>query len=486
MSELSCSLNNLLTMSEGILPKENSSVTIETLDYKVNFEIKLAIMLESLWWFQTRFQLGEENLWPVFLYSTGRIQLLCITDADMVKEVGLCSSLSLGKPSYLSKDRGPLLGLGIVSTSGPIWAHQRKIIAPEFYPDKVKRMMSLMVDSTTSILRCWEDKIIKSEEKGIADIKIDEDLRSLSADIISRACFGSNYSQGKHIFSKLRALQQLMSSQTIGVPASRFMPTKSNRGIWRLEKEIQSMILQVVNRRMDDACNEKDLLQMILEGAKNYGDDIDHLGMNRDKFIVDNCKTIYFAGHETTAITASWCLMLLAANPEWQTRARVEVLEICRDGSVPNAAMLQKMKTLTMVIQETLRLYSPAMFIVREALKDIKLKDIVIPKGVNIQIPIKMLHEMPSLWGSDAHKFNPERFKNGIVGASKIPHAYIPFGVGNRICAGQHLAMVELKVILSLMLSKFYFSLSPDYRHCPASSLVVEPKHGVRLHVKRV
>lgn len=80
-----------------------------------------------------------------------------------------------------------------------------------------------MVDSTTSIVRCWEDKIIKSEEKGFADIKIDEDLRSLSADIISRACFGSNYSQGKHIFSKLRTLQKLMSSQTIGVPASRYI-----------------------------------------------------------------------------------------------------------------------------------------------------------------------------------------------------------------------------------------------------------------------
>ena len=72
------------------------------------------------------------------MYSTGSIPVLCITDADMVKEVGLCTSLNLGKPSYLSKDRGPLLGLGILSTSGPIWAHQRKIIAPELYLDKVK------------------------------------------------------------------------------------------------------------------------------------------------------------------------------------------------------------------------------------------------------------------------------------------------------------------------------------------------------------
>jgi hypothetical protein len=68
----------------------------------------------------------------------GSIQLLYITDTEMVKEISLCTSLSLGKPSFLSKDRGPLLGRGILSSSGPIWAHQRKTIAPELYIDKVK------------------------------------------------------------------------------------------------------------------------------------------------------------------------------------------------------------------------------------------------------------------------------------------------------------------------------------------------------------
>lgn len=72
------------------------------------------------------------------MYSTGSIQLICITDIEMTKEISLSTSLSLGKPSYLSKDFAPLMGQGILSSSGPIWAHQRKIIAPELYLDKVK------------------------------------------------------------------------------------------------------------------------------------------------------------------------------------------------------------------------------------------------------------------------------------------------------------------------------------------------------------
>ncbi|PNX82608.1 cytochrome p450 734a1-like protein [Trifolium pratense] len=157
---------------------------------------------------------------PIYLFSSGSIQWLMVADMEMVKEILLNTSLDLGKPSYLSKDMGPLLGQGILSSSGPIWAHQRKIIAPELYLDKVKAMVDQIVDSTNIMLRSWESII---ERDGIvSEIKIDEDLRSLSADIISRACFGSNYVQGKEIFTKLRDLQKVLSKIYAGIPGFRY------------------------------------------------------------------------------------------------------------------------------------------------------------------------------------------------------------------------------------------------------------------------
>lgn len=110
-----------------------------------------------------------------------------------------------------------------------------------------------------------------------------------------------------------------------------------------------------------------------------------------------------------------------------------------------------------------------------------KLGGIDIPKGTNIWIPIAMAHRDPSVWGPSADKFDPDRFANGIAGACKPPHMYMPFGVGVRTCAGQNLAMVELKVVLSLLLSKFEFKLSPNYVHCPAFRLTIEPGKGVPL-----
>ncbi|KAG6677889.1 hypothetical protein I3842_14G050600 [Carya illinoinensis] len=266
-----------------------------------------------------------------------------------------------------------------------------------------------------------------------------------------------------------------------GIPALRYLPTRSNREGWRLQKEVRSLILEGVKERQKAFDHEKDFLHMVLEGAKNSDLSQDAT----ESFIVDNCKNIYLAGYESTAVSATWCLMLLASNQEWQDRVRVEVLDIC-PGGTPDADMLRKMKQLTMVIQESLRLYPPVPVVSREALKDMKVGDLNIPKGVNIWTVLLTSHTDPEIWGPDALKFKPARFANGIKGACSHPHLYVPFGFGPRVCAGQHLAMVELKILIALLLSKFSFSLSPKYSHAPTIRMVIEPENGVHLLVKKL
>ncbi|CAK9142342.1 unnamed protein product [Ilex paraguariensis] len=426
------------------------------------------------------FEKWQKQYGEKFMFSLGNTLILELTQPDMVREITTCTSLDLGKPSYQAKERGSLLGQGILTSNGPYWAHQRKIIAPELYMDKVKGMMNLITESTITMINSW--KSIVDSQGGIADIKIDQHMRSFSGDVISRACFGSNYTKGEEIFNKLRALQEASSKRVLstGIPGMRYLPTKTNREQWALEKEIHRLVLEVVKERKEVGY-EKDLLQMVLEGAKNTNLAPEAL----DRFIVDNCKNIYLAGYETTAVSATWLLMLLASHPEWQARVRAEVLEVCK-GQTPDADMLRKMKQTTMVIHESLRLYSPVAVVSREALKDMKFGDINVPKGVNLWTFVLTLHTDPEIWGPDSYKFNPERFANGITGACKLPHLYMPFGVGPRVCLGQNLAMVELKILLSFILSNFSFTLSPTYIHAPALNLVIEPGNGVNLFVKKL
>ncbi|KAF2306605.1 hypothetical protein GH714_019743 [Hevea brasiliensis] len=194
------------------------------------------------------------------------------------------------------------------------------------------------------------------------------------------------------------------------------------------------------------------------------------------------------SGHETTALTASWSLMLLALYPEWQERIRAEIFDICGDDRdcFQDLDKLRQLKSLTMVIQETLRLYGPAVITSREAFADLRVGDLTVPKGTIIWISVMALHRDPENWGPDADEFKPERFAGGVAEACKYPQSYIPFGFGSRLCVGQTFAMLELKILLRSILSNFSFSLSPEYRHSPVYKMLLAPQHGIRLLARRL
>ncbi|KAK2983425.1 hypothetical protein RJ640_016032 [Escallonia rubra] len=171
-----------------------------------------------------------------------------------------------------------------------------------------------MVGSTAIMLESWERKV--GNEDGCVKTRVGRDLRSLSADIIVRACFGSSHLQAEKAFLKLEDLQKILSNGNIGVPS-----------------------LSMVRARTH-ATSERDLLKSLQEAAKRYEDNSDlPSNISYDKFIVDNCKNIYVAGYDTTATSVSWCLVLLAAHLDWQARIRTEVHDICGD-NLPDADML--------------------------------------------------------------------------------------------------------------------------------------------------
>ena len=112
----------------------------------------------------------------------------------------------------------------------------------------------------------------------------------------------------------------------------RFLPTKSNREIWKLEKEFEKLILKVIEDRKLDRRQEnedrKDLLQIIIDGASEKHES--------KKMIMDMCSNMYFAGSETSALLVTWTLILLAKHPYWQERLRSEILETFPNISSPS------------------------------------------------------------------------------------------------------------------------------------------------------
>lgn len=134
-----------------------------------------------------------------------------------------------------------------------------------------------------------------------------------------------------------------------------------------------------------------------------------------------------------------------------------------------------------MVINESLRLYPPASLLPRMAFEDIKLGDLHIPKGLSIWIPVLAIHHSEEIWGPDVNEFNPDRFASRSSGSGRN---FIPFAAGPRNCVGQAFALMEAKIILAMLISRFSFTISDNYRHAPVIVLTMKPKYGVQIRLK--
>ena len=137
-----------------------------------------------------------------------------------------------------------------------------------------------------------------------------------------------------------------------------------------------------------------------------------------------------------------------------------------------------------MALFESLRLYCPVVLTLRVAAKDMDLGNLTIPKGTTLSIPFAVIHREKECWGEDVNEFNPLRFENGITKAAKHPNALLAFSVGPRACTGQDFAMLEAKTVIAMVLQRFSFSLSPEYKHMPTNRLTLQPQEGLPLVLK--
>ncbi|RDX83671.1 Secologanin synthase, partial [Mucuna pruriens] len=334
-----------------------------------------------------------------------------------------------------------------------------------------------IIDSTKTMLHKWED-----ENKGVDEfeIEVSKDLDDLTSDIISKVAFGSNYEEGKEIFELLEQHYHLVSLaiRSVYFPGFRFLPTKKNRERKRLEKKTRELIQVLIEDNHKAEENSENLLSLLMSSHKFINNETQKLRLDE---IVDDCKNFYMAGKETSATTLSWALLLLGINQEWQSKAREEVLSVLGPNTPPTPETLSDLKLVSLILQETLRLYPNPGALVRQANKRVQLGNIDIPAGTQLYLSITSTHHDTMLWGEDALEFNPMRF----VEPRKHLAPYFPFGLGPNFCVGQNLALFEMKIVLAMVLQRYSFVVSPTYAHGPMLLMTVTPQYGMQIVFRR-
>ncbi|EMS58057.1 Secologanin synthase [Triticum urartu] len=270
----------------------------------------------------------------------------------------------------------------------------------------------------------------------------------------------------------------------------RFLSTKNNLKMCKNNKEVESILQGLINKRMramkEGEKSENDLLGLLLESNMK---DVDENGQPSQGMemedVIEECKLFYFVGMETTSVLLTWTMIVLSMHPEWQDLAREEVLGLFRKNK-PEYEGLSRLKTVTMILHEVLRFYPSATILSQKTYKDMDIGGVRYPSGVFIEVPVLFINHDPDIWGSDVNEFKPDRFSQGISKASKHPGAFLSFGFGPQVCIGQNFAMLEAKMALSMILQHFEFELAPSYTHAPHTVMTLQPMHGTQINLKAI
>ncbi|KEH38470.1 putative 11-oxo-beta-amyrin 30-oxidase [Medicago truncatula] len=411
---------------------------------------------------------------------------LTLTEPEQIKDV-------LNKMSDFPKTNYKifkLLASGLASYGGEKWSKHRRLINPAFHLEQLKIMTPAFFTSCNDMISKWEEML---SSDGSCEIDVWPSLQNLASDAISRTAFGSSYEEGKRIFQLQREQAELITTVVMKstIPLWMFLPIFVHRKMNEIDKEITSSLKDMINKREKELkageSTKNDLLSILLESNHKEIENNNNnksVGMSLDH-VVEECKLFHFAGQETTSVLLVWTMILLSRYPDWQTRAREEVLHVFGNKK-PDFDGLNNLKIVTMILYEVLRLYPPVMGLARNVVKDMKLGNLTLPAGVEVFLPILLIHHDCKLWGDDAKMFNPERFSGGISKATNGRVSFFPFGWGPRICIGQNFSLMEAKMALSMILQHFSFELSSTYAHAPSTVITLQPQYGAHIIIRKV
>ncbi|CAI6090908.1 unnamed protein product [Clonostachys chloroleuca] len=173
-----------------------------------------------------------------------------------------------------------------------------------------------------------------------------------------------------------------------------------------------------------------------------------------DEEIVEYILNLLILGHDTTSCSLVWAVSILSRDTKHQDRIRKEIEDLGLDPEELGYEQIERLRFLDNFIREVLRTHCPVAYVPREAIEDVEIAGVHIPKGTVIHPCPAVINLHPQVWGPTASEFNPDRWDN-LQGAASNAYAFETFHNGPRVCIGKQLSIVEMKVMLIKMVTKF-------------------------------
>ena len=364
----------------------------------------------------------------------------------------------------------------------PNWQLAHDILAPAFTREAMRGYHMIMLDVARELLAHWD----AAAETG-RRVDVTADTTRLTLETIGRAGFGYRFASfdrdRPHPFvtAMTRALRYANVSAVLPwAPALRVVGGSARRhraDVAMMERIVDEVIAA---RRGGTAAEAPDLLgQMLATAHPETGRRLDPVNIRQQVI------TFMIAGHETTSGALSFALYYLTRDPDAMARAQAEVDALWgqADDAEPTFTDVPKLRYVRAALDEALRLWPTAPGYLRAARTDTVLGGRYrMDQGDSALVLLPLLHRDPQVW-PDPDRFDPNRFAPGQA-KTRPPHAYKPFGTGQRACIGRQFALHEAVLAMGLVLHRYLLTPHDDYRLQIAESLTLKPR-GFRLLLRR-
>ena len=381
----------------------------------------------------------------------------------------------VGKIAYF------LLGPGLLLSNGTTWKRHRKIISSCFHYEFLK-------SSAGPAQKVTREFFAKTTPAELKDYQAIYEIQKITAEVVGRLFFGerlNNYTfRGKVLTTALANLQAELISYSrtylavlfgANVMHMTFIPkvAELRSKITEFRKICSKIVTDKKKSGVQDS--ESNLLSVLLKTQESADSDMKFT----DEEIVHEFMSFFAAGMDTTGHLVGMTLYALAKHPQYLEELRNERDRTYNREQNVISDGLQEMNFLHCVLKETLRMYTPVPLLGSKIAKeDHKLVDLDIKKGDAVR-PILITPLNDEKYFESPEQFMPNRWRDET---KKIdPYAFIPFSAGPRNCIGQHLAIIEAKIIVSEFLEKFDFKLQDGYELKMLNRFLYEPVDDVRL-----
>ena len=356
------------------------------------------------------------------------------------------------------------LGDGILTVDHEAWRPQRKLIQPLMHTKYLSNYADTMSRFGEQLLASWEDG---------AERNIHEDMVQVTMWIIAETMFGTDVDNFQQVYHLGKRVQEISVSELTSRRPDWMSPNKPAE-VAEINAALTNLVKHFTEARTGDDEERSDLLTLLLNARDEDGNPVS------EKFVRDNILTLFIAGHETTANTLTWAFYYLHQNPDVRAKLQQEVDTVLQ-GRVPTLEDLPNLAYTLQVIKETMRIEPTVSSLPRVVMEDTELGGYRLKEKCMVFVSPYIMHHDERFW-DDPHRFDPDRFS--AENEPNIPkYVYFPFGMGPRVCIGNHFSLMESQILLSLIASRYDLNLMPGAEVKPRRFLTTEPENGMPMYV---